>query len=1050
MSSLLDHPRSSASDSGTATPHDTTDERRDDARDSAHAEQRADGALVGRRRPGGLAPGSGAFIGAWLVGVAIARLTGAAAVVLLLVVGAVALGASMLSGWIRLRSISSLDVQAPTLVTTGDAFELRVHHDDDAPSRSPLFVTLRSPASDTTTRIALGHRNDTTVAEFTMHRAGTVAAFDATIESNGTAGLLWWKRSVRIPLDGLHVSPTSTGPTLEVDERASTDDGSSTDGRGRPIGDVDGIRPWRQGESDQSIHWPSTIRSGSIVARARRSAVETRWTVPLDNDPGRLRWTLEQGLRHGHVVNVELADGETVEVRDADDAARWATIAADRQSAAAPGGSRVSLWKRNWSMSGYRHEDEQVAPAPRWWAAVAAAFALNMLLGALDAGLFTRLAATTGIIVGAALAVRLRTQTPPMWVRATITVIAFGALARIAVQASGIGGLIEALRGPMPDLLMLLLVLHGAESLSRRSVRVHLAITGVVVAYAAGLRIDDRVGWWMLAWGVATMIALTTMSSRGADVRTARRRTIRGVAWFAVATAVAFGLASLVPIPDGPASLGLPAVSNSDPISDAGALASPDGDTPPPSNGVSDAPNRGALGEVAGYPGFSETLDTSVRGDLGDEIVMRVRAPEPAFWRGQTFTEFDGRTWRITGDDGPTIEGPEISVEPTLGDLARRGIPSEEFVQTFHVEADLPNVVFAASRAETIVFDGNINTRPDGALRADRTLTDGTIYTVVSQRVQVTPEMLRAQGDLAELFDDLTDGRSDQLLAPFLEIPESTTQRTIDLAEQLSVEGSTYETILAYERWLSTNTEYHINAPVPAEGADAVDDYLFVSRRGFCEQIASSLVVMLRSQGVPARLATGYIPGERDQVSGVWKVRASDAHAWVEVWFPDTGWQAFDPTASVPLSGDTEASTVGSDVADAVIGGIASRPVEIGMIALLAGLAVASVRGLAELRRRRERGQWGLLHDRFTALAPEALTVRDVADDASARLRDTQRHDTGTVDGPADSPTDAADPHALATLLDRVAFDPSFTPSDDDQRAAARSIRLLERQLRRR
>ena len=62
--------------------------------------------------------------------------------------------------------------------------------------------------------------------------------------------------------------------------------------------------------------------------------------------------------------------------------------------------------------------------------------------------------------------------------------------------------------------------------------------------------------------------------------------------------------------------------------------------------------DRGSLGPVGGYPGFSETLDTSVRGDLGDEIVMRVRAPEPAFWRGQTFTDFDGRTWTVSPDIG--------------------------------------------------------------------------------------------------------------------------------------------------------------------------------------------------------------------------------------------------------------------------------------------------------------------------------------------------------------------------------------------------------------
>ena len=59
---------------------------------------------------------------------------------------------------------------------------------------------------------------------------------------------------------------------------------------------------------------------------------------------------------------------------------------------------------------------------------------------------------------------------------------------------------------------------------------------------------------------------------------------------------------------------------------------------------------------------------------------------------------------------------------------------------------------------------------------------------------------------------------------------------------------------------------------------------------------------MLRTQGVPTRVATGYAAGTRDRIAGVYEVRASDAHAWVEVWFPETGWQAFDPTASVPFS----------------------------------------------------------------------------------------------------------------------------------------------------
>ena len=168
-------------------------------------------------------------------------------------------------------------------------------------------------------------------------------------------------------------------------------------------------------------------------------------------------------------------------------------------------------------------------------------------------------------------------------------------------------------------------------------------------------------------------------------------------------TVVALGIAtlgvlSLVPIPDGPARLGLPALSLGAPsVPSPGGLALPDGSAPPADAGSSERnPDRGSIGNVVGYPGFSEQLDTSVRGELGDQIVMRVRAPEPAFWRGQTFSEFDGRTWTVSPDLGRRQDGPVIDVQPTMGDAIGSAVPSRELVQTYFIEQDLPNVVFAA------------------------------------------------------------------------------------------------------------------------------------------------------------------------------------------------------------------------------------------------------------------------------------------------------------------------------------------------------------------
>ena len=475
-----------------------------------------------------------------------------------------------------------------------------------------------------------------------------------------------------------------------------------------------------------------------------------------------------------------------------------------------------------------------------------------------------------------------------------------------------------------------------------------------------------------------------------------------------------------MPIPDGPARLGLPALSSNAPTVDSpGGLAAPDGSS---SGGGSDStPDRGTIGGVVGYPGFTETLDTSVRGDLGDEIVMRVRAPEPAFWRGQTFTEFDGRTWTVSPELGQPQDGPVIDVQPTVGDAIGSTVPSSELVQTYFVEQDLPNVVFAAARPVQVIFDGTLWTRPDGALRSDVTLTAGSVYTVISDRVQVDADILRAQGDLGEFFAGFREMAGGDELEPFLELPDSTTQRTIDLATSLRTPGeSTYDTILAYEAWLGANTEYDLDAPVPADGADAVDDFLFESQLGFCEQIASTLTIMLRSQGVPARLATGYVPGERDRVSGVWNVKGSDAHAWVEVWFPQTGWQAFDPTAEVPLAADAGGDTVGGDLIAATVSSISSHRAEIILVVLAAGVVMLGVRLIALLRYRRRRGRWGLLQDRFGALA-------DPSTDAPVA---TNAYIAATV-----ADIDAGTAHTARTVadeLDRAAFDPSWV--DDDQR----------------
>jgi hypothetical protein len=93
---------------------------------------------------------------------------------------------------------------------------------------------------------------------------------------------------------------------------------------------------------------------------------------------------------------------------------------------------------------------------------------------------------------------------------------------------------------------------------------------------------------------------------------------------------------------------------------------------------------------------------------------------------------------------------------------------------------------------------------------------------------------------------------------------------------------------------------YDLDVAADPPGANALDRFLFETRRGFCEHIASAMAVLLRASGIPTRFVTGFGPGDRNPFTGYWEVRASDAHAWVEVLYPGAGWVPYDPTFGVP------------------------------------------------------------------------------------------------------------------------------------------------------
>ncbi len=191
------------------------------------------------------------------------------------------------------------------------------------------------------------------------------------------------------------------------------------------------------------------------------------------------------------------------------------------------------------------------------------------------------------------------------------------------------------------------------------------------------------------------------------------------------------------------------------------------------------------------------------------------------------------------------------------------------------------------------------------AMYSSSPLQIGQKYTVVSAVSDASPDQLRAAGE------DYPSWVTER----YLQLPSTLPQRVRDLSQRLTESGRTpYDRAQTIEAYLRTFT-YSTNLPMPPGNMDRVDYLLFTLRKGYSAYFSTTMVVMLRSIGVPARVVTGYATGAIDSERGAHLVKESNAHGWVEVFFPRYGWIEFEPTPSLPpLARAT--SDAGEDVSD--------------------------------------------------------------------------------------------------------------------------------------
>lgn len=302
-----------------------------------------------------------------------------------------------------------------------------------------------------------------------------------------------------------------------------------------------------------------------------------------------------------------------------------------------------------------------------------------------------------------------------------------------------------------------------------------------------------------------------------------------------------------------------------------------------------------ALLNISGHnhPGVNVDVLVSVANQLKrdeTEEVFIVKTPRPTYYRLLALPEFDGVTWR----PDPNPQTSDVASGSPLGPIEGLSPDVEanaaRIIQTFRTSTRIDQPLVPTSYPPLSIQMG-VSLHWDeatGTAALDGSIEAGTEYGVTSLALEPTPDQLRAL--------DTSAGPSDP---GTVALPPGTPPEIAQIARAWTAGASTmYAKVLAIQDHLLNAKEFTYDATVPAqEGSNAMLTFLTKTRKGFCQQFSSAMAVLLRSIGIPARIAVGFTAGALDpQTQDTWHVTTANAHAWVEVLFPEYGWLPFEPT----------------------------------------------------------------------------------------------------------------------------------------------------------
>jgi transglutaminase-like putative cysteine protease len=315
-------------------------------------------------------------------------------------------------------------------------------------------------------------------------------------------------------------------------------------------------------------------------------------------------------------------------------------------------------------------------------------------------------------------------------------------------------------------------------------------------------------------------------------------------------------------------------------------------------------PQGNSLYQKVGY----DSKDHRLGGPFAEDqtIVFYAEATSKQYWRGESRSTYTGSEWQTSTNEQRTLPlGTTLGLE--VPNNAAKKLESKAKVQ------------FIEPNYHVLFYDGYP--------REIKGITPQplTLYTTGNQDIKIKYDKNQYIKEY-ELTEEIPVVNGPQLRAStmnypgeikkeYLQLPSTVPARVTSLAQSLTENVSNpYDKALAIERYLKSDGGYvyeRKDVPYLLPGQDFVDQFLFQSKRGYCDHFSSSMVVLLRSVGIPARYVKGFSPGEtnrnQDNVTEI-TVRNSNAHSWVEAYFNGYGWVTFEPTPGFRNPGGKESA----------------------------------------------------------------------------------------------------------------------------------------------